>query len=80
MKHTMPQRSVFLPRAIEKLREYAADDAVEAERLGPLLKAYDAMEWKQFYTLCQTALNTYCACHWAIDELNDYATAIFPTH
>lgn len=62
-------------RALNKLREYVADDPIEAERLNPLLAAFDAGDMFAAFNLGAVVLDTYCACDCAIDELYQHCKA-----
>ena len=59
--------------AIAKLREYAADDECDCERLTPLLKAYDFGDMPEFFKKCKEELFHYYAGNVFIEELYWYA-------
>ena len=59
--------------AIAKLREYAADDEIDREKLTPLLASFDSGDMPEFLAKCKVTLYDYCAANVFIDELYWYA-------
>lgn len=58
-----------MERALEKLKEYASEDELDANRLNPFLQALEKGDMEKAKEL-RGCLVSYLACHWSIDELH----------